>query len=203
MRLRIKFHKLGPLRYIGHLDLHKIWERSARRAKIDLIYSQGFHPQPKIQIASALPLGFSSICEIIDLWTSYDQDPIEIKEKLQSALPNGINIETIEIVSDQSPPLQILTESAVYNIKLPEASLMGLAKNINELLGKEQIQRVRRGKPYDLRPLIEKLEIIQDRILVQLSARDSATGRPEELLDELGIPSEACFVERTNLIFKD
>ncbi len=53
MRLRITFSKQGALRYTGHLDLHKIWERTARRAGLPLAYSQGFHPHPQIQLAAA------------------------------------------------------------------------------------------------------------------------------------------------------
>ena len=67
MRIRITFAKQGALRYTGHLDLHKLWERAARRAELPLAYSQGFHPQPKMNIAAALPLGFSSRCEVMDM----------------------------------------------------------------------------------------------------------------------------------------
>ena len=52
MRLRITFAKQNALRYTGHLDLHRIWERAARRAELPLAYSQGFHQQPKISLAS-------------------------------------------------------------------------------------------------------------------------------------------------------
>ncbi|HWS22851.1 MAG TPA: TIGR03936 family radical SAM-associated protein [Anaerolineales bacterium] len=203
MRFRIKFQKQGPLRYIGHLDLHKIWERSARRAGIELVYSQGFHPQPKIQIAAALPLGFASRCEIVDLWASYDENPINLMKKLQAAVPNGLLIEAVEIVTEPSPPLQMLSQSAVYQILVPAESRNRLEEKAAQLLARDQIQRVRRGKPYDLKPLIEEFEIKDEFIIVQLSARESATGRPEELLDELGIPFETCFVERIELKFRN
>ena len=203
MRFRIKFQKQGPLRYIGHLDLHKIWERSARRAGIELVYSQGFHPQPKIQIAAALPLGFASLCEIVDIWTSYDVNPDDLIKKLQAAVPNGLLIEAVGIVTEPSPPLQMLSQSAVYQIQVPAESRKQLENKVAQLLARDQIQRVRRMKPYDLKPLIEKLEIKDEFIIVQLSARESATGRPEELLDELGIPFETCFVERIGLKFRN
>ena len=70
MRIRITFSKQGALRYTGHLDLHNLWERAARRAAIPLAYSQGFHPQPKIQLAAALPLGFSSRAEVCSIGSS-------------------------------------------------------------------------------------------------------------------------------------
>src|SRR5258707_4321734 len=84
MRIRITFAKQGALRYTGHLDLHKIWERTARRADLDLIYSQGFHPQPKMQLAAALPLGFSSRCELLDMRVGGEVDLAGLPERLQS-----------------------------------------------------------------------------------------------------------------------
>src|SRR5512136_903583 len=68
MRLRITFSKSGALRYTGHLDLQTTWERIVRRAGLPLAYTQGFHPGPRIQIASALPLGFIGHAEIVDIW---------------------------------------------------------------------------------------------------------------------------------------
>ena len=68
MRLRIIFSKSGPLRYTGHLDLQTTWERTIRRAGLPLAYTHGFHPGPRIQIASALPLGFIGQAEIVDIW---------------------------------------------------------------------------------------------------------------------------------------
>lgn len=202
MRLRVKFHKQGALRYIGHLDLHKIWERSTRRANISLMYSQGFHPQPKIQIASALPLGFSSKCEIVDMWTSFDYDTDAVKNNLQSAVPDGLRIESVSIVSEPSPPLQVMTASAVFDIQIPASARKGLGEKIDAVLLRTSIERIRRNKPYDLRPLIEELSLTEEGLTTQLSAKEGATGRPEELLDELGVSFESCFIERTDLIFK-
>lgn len=202
MRLRVKFHKQGALRYIGHLDLHKIWERSARRADLSLMYSQGFHPQPKIQIASALPLGFASVCEIVDMWTSYDYNTDQVREKLQASVPVGLKIESVSVVEEPSPPLQRKTASAVYDIQIPVSEIDGLDQKVSALLATDSIERIRRGKPYDLRPLIEELRVTENGLSTQLTAREGATGRPEELLDALGIGFETCYIERVDLKFK-
>ena len=89
MRYRITFSKTGTLRYIGHLDLHKIWERTLRRAGLPLAYSQGFHPSPKIQLASALPLGFLGRAEVVDIWLndSGEDTPRPTRDLLQNAAP--------------------------------------------------------------------------------------------------------------------
>ena len=204
MRIRITFAKVGALRYTGHLDLHRLWERAARRAELPLAYSQGFHPQPKLAIAAALPLGFSSLCEVLDMRLEHEVTLEGLCERLQETLPTGIQVANIESVDEKLPALQTLVASAEYRVTLSE-SIDGveLKRRIETVLTSESIIRERRGKTYDLRPLIEMLSLEADgRIFMKLAARESATGRPEEVLDILGIAFESTRIERTQLIFK-
>jgi len=221
MRLRITFSKTGSLRYTGHLDLQTVWERTARRAGLSLAYTHGFHPGPKIQIASALPLGISGCAEIVDLWL--DTDPgvaAETQNRLQAGAPPGLTILQVEPVDEHGPALQTQVVSAEYRVTLLETvSEPDLQQRLDHLLGAVALPRQRRDKPYDLRPLIEELTLIPNpsrstpvgpplgegqglRVFMRLAARDGATGRPEELLDALGIPLETTRIERTRLILK-
>ena len=90
MRLRITFSKSGALRYTGHLDLHSLWERTVRRAGLPLAYTQGFHPGPKIQLASALPLGFVGRAEIVDMWINEPGDSLDRPDKAPGPVPHEI-----------------------------------------------------------------------------------------------------------------
>jgi radical SAM-linked protein len=208
MRIRITFAKQGALRYIGQLDLHKLWERAARRAELPLAYSQGFHPQPKINIAAALPLGFSSRCEVMDMKLEREIPLDGLREKLQGTLPTGIQVLNLESADERAPALQTQVVAAEYEVTLTE-SVDGseLKRKVNSVLESESIIRERRGKKYDLRPLIENLTPIPsllgrgEKILMCLAAREGATGRPEEVLDVLGIAFEGTRIERTRLIF--
>ncbi len=217
MRIRITFAKQGALRYTGHLDLHKLWERAARRAELPLAYSQGFHPQPKMNIAAALPLGFSSRCEVMDMRLEHEIPLDGLREKLQGTLPTGIQVSSVETVDEKSPPLQTQVELAEYEVTLTEAaSGSDLKRKIDSVIQAESIIRERRGKTYDLRPLIEELRFMESsglplaqeqtpaaqRIFMRLAAREGATGRPEEVLDMLGIAFEGTHIERTHLLFK-
>jgi len=210
MRIRITFAKQGALRYTGHLDLHKLWERAARRAELPLAYSQGFHPQPKIYIAAALPLGFSSRCEVMDMRLESDIPLDGLREKLQNTLPTGIQVLNVESADERVPALQTQVISAEY-----EVTLMGsidasdLTRKVTSVLESESIIRERRGKTYDLRPLIEELSFTTNpspvesgNVFMRLSAREGATGRPEEVLDALGIAFEETRIERTCLNFR-
>ena len=209
MRARITFSKAGALRYIGHLDLQTLWERSARRAGLPLAYSLGFHPQPKISFASALPLGFSSRAEVMDIRLEAEVELSDLRERFREALPPGIDILDVQQVDDGQPPLQTLVSSAEYEIALIEkldASL--LQQDIERVLAASGLPRERRGKPYDLRPLIEALSVHSEgedrevKITMRLSSREGATGRPEEVLAELGIAARDARIERSRLIFQ-
>jgi len=211
-RIRITFAKLGALRYTGHLDLHKLWERAARRAELPLSYSQGFHPQPKISLAAALPLGFSSRAEVMDMRLNEEIPREDIAVRLRENLPAGIQVLDIETVDERAPALQTQVLSAEYEVTLAEAvDRSVLMREIEGMLRAESLPRERRGKKYDLRPLIEETTLVpppsegrdqRGMIFMRLSARDGATGRPEEVLDMLGIPAETARVERTRLIFQ-
>jgi radical SAM-linked protein len=209
MRLRITFSKSGALRYIGHLDLHSLWERTVRRAGLPLSYTQGFHPGPRIQLASALPLGFIGCAEIVDLWIneSPGSPELPIRESLQSSAPPGLVISSVEAVDENGPALQTQVAAAIYEITFLEMEVVpNLELRIAALLAAPSLPRERRGKTYDLRPLIELLELIpaegssSPAIRMQLAAREGATGRPEEVLDVLGLQFESTRIERTRLI---
>ena len=199
------------MRYTGHLDLHKIWERAARRAQLPLTYSQGFHPHPQIQLAAALPLGFSSRCEVVDLKLN-ETVPLEgLAERIQGAVPSGLHILSVESVDERAPALQTQVVSAEFEVELLEdINLDELARKFDSVIAADSLPRERRGKPYDLRPLIEMLTLSSlplgegpgARVFMRLAAREGATGRPEEVLDALGIPLENARVERSRLIFR-
>lgn len=209
MRVRITFTKQHALRYIGHLDLHKLWERAMRRAELPLAYSQGFHPQPKISLAAALPLGFSSRGEVLDVRLNENMPVEQIAKQLSENLPPDIKILNVEEVNENLPALQTQTLSAMYEVKLTEPiDPIELKRRVESIMAAESLIRERRGKSYDLRPLIETISVVTEAngtawLQMTLAAREGATGRPEEVLSVLQIEPETALVERTRLIFKE
>jgi radical SAM-linked protein len=216
MRIRITFLKQGALRYTGHLDLHKLWERAARRAELPLAYSQGFHPQPKMNMAAALPLGFSSRCEVMDMKLEHDIPLDDLPTRLNETLPSGLQVVGVEQVDEREPALQTQVKSAEYEVTFTEPiDSSELSQRIDSVVASTSIPRERRGKSYDLRPLIEALSLTprlrqplpkgEGRgvgVFMRLAAREGATGRPEEVLDVLGIAFEETRIERTRLLFQ-
>ncbi len=192
------------MQYVGHLDLFRSWERTFRRAALPLAFSQGFHPQPRLNLACALPVGFSSQCELLDAWL--DDYPIEqLQPVLSAALPPGLSIIDLHPVDERAPALQTQVISAVYIIHFAD-DIPDLEGRVQKVLDAELLPRIRHDKSYDLRPLIESASLLSPgagapaRLRVQMASRQAATGRPEELLAEMGIKFEDTLIHREKLI---
>ena len=205
-RIRINFSKTNSMRYTSHLDLHKTWERTFRRAGLPLIYSQGFNPHPRLQLACALPLGFTSDCELLDVWlNTEDFAEKDARDRLEKAIPPGLQVHSLELVDLHASALQTRVHSVRYIATMLEP-VPDLEQRIYDLIVAESLPRIRRGKPYDLRPLLEDLQLLlpdkegYQRLEMQLAARESHTGRPEEVLDALGLSPLVVRVHRSKLI---
>ncbi len=206
MRIRVTFAKTEAMRFTSHLDLHRAWERTFRRAGLPLAYTQGFRPHPRLNLASALPLGFTSEGEVLDAWLEQPIPIPEVREILERKLPPGLIIESILEIDLPSPSLQTELEASEYTITLLEPA-PDLASRLEVLLASEHLFRERREKCYDLRPLILKLNVLPEdsrglqRFLVLLTARERSTGRPDEVIAVLGFSPGKVRVHRSRLIF--
>ncbi len=201
-RLRITFGKQGSQKYVGHLDLAKTWERILRRGSLSLSYSQGFNARPKMQLATALPLGITSECEILDIWLEHPLPVEGLAERLMAVSPPGLPIYRIEEVPVKAPALQTLVESSVYLMTPRDpVDVADLRRRVSELLAQPELMRTRRDKPYNLRPLIYALSVNDEgQIRAELSlSAEGGTGRPDELIDALGLPENSMSVHRTEI----
>jgi radical SAM-linked protein len=96
---RLVFSKIGILKYISHLDLLRLFQRALRRAEIPVIFSQGYHPIPKIRFERALKLGIESKEEILYLKLSLPLSEEEVKARLNAQLPSGIKVLSVSRLS--------------------------------------------------------------------------------------------------------
>ena len=203
MRIQITFSKTDAMRFTSHLDLQRAWERTLRRARLPLAYSQGFNPRPKINLADALPLGFTSEAELIEIWLEEQIPLAEIESALSPALPPGLIVQKILETVDPSPKIQNWIQSTRYRIRL-ENPPTDFASTLKDLLIQHTIIRERRGKAYDLRPLIENLHLEEDGSLhLQVKSLPGETGRPDEVLLALNIDPYQAHVCRTQFILQD
>lgn len=204
-RYRITFTKDEAQRFTSHLDLHRSWGRLLRRAELPLLYSKGFNPRPRIQLSTALPLGCTSEHELADVWLTEEISCSEILERLQRSTPPGTRILEVEHAALNEPSLPSQIDAVSYMIQI-EANLIeeNIRSAIHDLLKTKTLERERRGKTYDLRPLIQELEISssgieQLSIKMKLAAKEGATGRPEEVLFALDLDPSSAKIHRIHL----
>ena len=208
MRLRITFSKEGWLIYSSHLDLMRLWERALRRAAAPLAYSGGFNPRPKLQLARALPLGHVGEEELIDVWL---EEPVSLEQFTKSlvpVLPDGLRVKRVQEVDARAPAMQTRVVATEYRVIVEwDGSAEGAQDRVERLLAAEQFPHERRGKRYDLRPLIEDLQLEQVSegkavFAMRLSARPGATGRPEAVLDALGLGDAFARYRRSRIVLE-
>ena len=201
-RVRVKFSKSGPMRFTSNLDLARAWERLLRRANLPVAYSKGYNPRPRLQLAAALPLGFTSECEIIDIRMETQLPLEELLGRLRTSAPPGIAVHTAKNVELKEKSLQVQLESTEYRAKFKPPD--DITERVEILLATESLPREWRGKAYDLRPLVILLWFDGDArtLHMQLKATPGNTGRPDEVLMALGLDPLAAHIHRTRLIFK-
>ena len=191
MRIRLTFSKNAHMRFTGHMDLHRTLERTLRRSRLPLATSQGYTKRTRLNIATALPLGVTGENEIADFWLE-EPLPLEtVREKFEGAAPPGIRLQGLEAIDENAPKLQKRVRSSIFEVTLLEA-LPDLESRVKGLLAAESLPRTRRDKPYDLRPLVVDMAVLPadeegyQRLEMHLLSQDSATGRADEVVAELG-----------------
>jgi radical SAM-linked protein len=211
-RLRFAFGKAGPARYISHLDLARTLERALNRSRIPLAYSQGFNRRPRLSLAAALPLGYTSEAELADIWLIEETPPDEVLVRLTERMAPGITLASMTEVDLTGLSLQQSLAAAQYRVSfLDPVDTAALGKGLEALLSAETLPRTRkrakdkRPKPYDLRPLIVDLALEQASeggpiLTMHLVQTPTQTGRPDEVLTSLDIDPLDTHVHRTALL---
>ena len=187
-RFRVWFGKVGDMALVGHLDLLRLFDRVVRRADLPISFTGGFHPNPRISLANALPLGVTSTGEIADFELTESIDLADFRQKLAATLPENIPIYRVEPIDLKAPSANQLLEAAEYVIavavagELAEndeldrensaaASVATVAnwaawvKTIVQTKAFWRVHTTKSGKTQDvnLRDRLHKLEVVDDK----------------------------------------
>lgn len=190
MHLRIKYSKLGKVRFTGHRDVARLWERALRKAEIPVSYSEGFSPRPRVSFGLALPTGAESIAEYLDLLAPRDLDPGEVLASVQAALPAGFGVLGVMEIDKASPSLQEDVVACTWEFGLREVSEPQLREAVEATLAATELplERSRKGttRVDDVRPTIDTLTVVSSEDGPVLHARLATRPRgmrPGELLE--------------------
>ncbi|OON95941.1 MAG: hypothetical protein ATN36_07025 [Epulopiscium sp. Nele67-Bin005] len=190
MRIRGKFTKLGAIKYVGHLDTVRLFQRAIKMAHIPVAYSEGFNPHSKVYFAMPLSVGVSSEGEYIEIKTTKDIDLDETTNSLNSVLPEGIKMEKFVEVEQQMPTLMSQVDRADYVLTL-EAPTSPEISELEENLNQDTLIIRKRNKKnkwseVDIKPLIINyhIEKNEEQIIIntQIKTGSKANLSPELLL---------------------
>jgi radical SAM-linked protein len=210
-RLRVTFSRGEALRFISHLDLMRFWERALRRAGLVVSYSEGFTPHPRIALGAPLPVGTTSAAELMDVFLAEPVEPEEFLVRIRRQLPAGVDVIDVRDAPLNLPSIQSQLRAAEYRVELAEdADAAAVRTAMAAFLAQESVpwehRREKEVKRYDLRPLVERLEVDAGTqpvvLLMRLRADPGATGRPDQVVAALGL-SAARRVHRTALILDE
>ena len=169
MRIRIRFHKKGKIRFTSHRDVARIWERAFRRAGIAVAYSQGFSPRQKLSFGLALSTGHESEAEFLDVelvddryrgqktWEADgDASPAtEVVESLNAVLPVGMDVVAVAPI-EKGDSLQQAVVACTWSMDVDDIGRADAEAWVADVLSRAEIvvERERKGKPVieDLRP---------------------------------------------------
>jgi radical SAM-linked protein len=211
-RLRIRFSRGPEIKFISHLDIVRLWQRAFNRAGIQIAYSSGFTPHPKIALAAPLPLGVTSEAELMDIYCVKGVAPHFFISALNQELPLGLKVEKVYPIAPDLPSLQSQISMAEYRIELEtEKGPQDIKAAIESLLALEHLpwEHLRDTGPhkYDLRPLVDDLWLIEwnppkGMIGMRLQCNNRGSGRPEQVAGALGFRERPDSVQRTQIILQ-
>lgn len=118
MKTRIKFTKSGPLKFVGHLDIMRFFQKAFRRAEIDVEFSQGYSPHQIISFASPLGVGLSSDGEYVDVQLGSCDDRETMIKRMNSVMPEFIQVVDFKILSDDSKNAMSIVAAADYMVSV-------------------------------------------------------------------------------------
>ncbi len=211
-RWRVTFGKGTPIKYISHLDLCKTWERVLRRAGVPVAYTQGFNPQPKIQLAAALPVGYISSVEVMDVILEQPMQGTELVSRLRAVVPVGLTVTGAHQVDPNACALQSSLRQVEYRVRLNAwVSPEEVAGCIKDFLAADHFEqhrvRKQRTEKIDLRPLVDDIQLEAHEegefvVWMRVSAGPLGNVRPETVLEALRLAGGHPLVERTKLLFE-
>ena len=166
--IRVKYKKEDEMIFISHLDLQRLLQRAFRIAKINLSYSEGFNPHPKMSYGNALALGVESQGEYVDIEIEDDIEVKEFLERINEQLPDGIKFVKGQEIDPKTPSLSsiIVYGEYIFNIDLevPLSKEFVKSRVLNFVKSKEIIitKKNKKGKKVevDIRPMIRNFDLV-------------------------------------------
>jgi len=208
IKVRIKFSKHGALKFIGHLDIMRYFQKAFRRSGIDIAYTGGFSPHPVMSFAAPLGVGLESDGEYLDVELNGPESADGLIEKLNEQMAEGMEILSAVVLPEKSGSAMAAVAAAGYYIAFRNefAPPQGWQNAIEKFLAKDKIivekQTKKSMMEVDLKPAIYDFRLSsygeKDCLYLMVNASSSGNIKPamvmEALCNELELPFDAAWM---------
>ena len=184
MNIRMKFKKHGCMKFIGHLDIMRYFQKAIRRADIDIAYSEGFSPHMIMSFAAPLGVGLTSEGEYVDLQVNSCASSKAAVDALNSVMVDGMEVVSFKLLPENVKNAMSSVATADYFVKWREGyAPENWEEKFNAFLQKEEMLIVKKTKrseaEVDLKPMLYKTEIRDGGIFMQVACGSVNNLKPE------------------------
>jgi radical SAM-linked protein len=213
-RVRFRIGRDGAARFLAHLEYATVWQRALRRAGFPVAYTQGFHAQPRVNFATAVPVGEESEADYMDVLLTNAVAPEVLRRTLAGVLPPGFHVYEAWDAPLGAPALMSTVRGFRYRVTVP-ASAAEMAARVEALLASEclPVSRLakqggrKREKTVDVRPMIAGIRVEGEEngqavLLVETVLVDGRGVKPRELAGCLGVDAATVRFRKTATLFE-
>jgi radical SAM-linked protein len=191
LKVRIKFSKQGVMKFIGHLDIMRYFQKAIRRAKIPIVFTEGFSPHMIMSFASPLGVGLTSSGEYMDIEVSTEIPSEEAVRRLNAVMVDGIQVLSYRRIEDgKAGKAMSLVAAADYTLgfRSGHEPAQEWKNRIDAFMAQSSINILKKTKKsekeVDIKPMIYEMRMADnDRVFMQLAAGSAANLKPELVME--------------------
>lgn len=211
MNVRVKFRKYGCLKFIGHLDVMRYFQKAMRRAEIDICFSEGFSPHMIMSFAAPLGVGLTSDGEYMDIAIKTPISSKEAVERLNAVMVEGIDVISFRALPENSKNAMSIVAAADYEVRFREGYEPNTAwqEKFQEFMAQPEIwicKETKKGQQeVDIRPWVYEWKLEDGVISMQISTGSVQNLKPELLMQAfckwagIELPTFALLVHRKEI----
>ena len=209
MKIRIKFRKYGNLKYIGHLDVQRFFQKAVRRAGIDVAYTTGFSPHQIMSFAAPLGVGLESNGEYMDMELNSFTDCQDIVTRLNQASVEGIDILSAVVLPKEAGNAMASVAAAGYTVRFREGREpeFDWQNKIASFYGRESIPVTKETKKgtaeIDLKQGIFSMELRGEALYMLLDASSAGNIKPQMVIEAFLSDNQGTLKENALLITRE
>ena len=185
MKIRVRFSKQGQMKFIGHLDMVRYFQKVMRRGEIDVAYSEGFSPHQKMSFAAPLSVGVLSKGEYFDMEVNSTLSTKEAIERINEQNVEGVKVLSYKLLPDNAKNAMAVMSAADYFVYTD----IFTDDDITGFINQDSINVIKKTKKsekeVDIKPLIYSIKKEDNGIFIKLAQGSAQNSKPELVVTAL------------------